>query len=82
MARKTNVSFQINSILRALIFNPLNAELNPICRLLALLAPHHIFHVNGLRVKYYYYAGERHSIHKAKVHPCTGTEAQYRPYGP
>jgi len=30
--------------------NPLNAELNPICHLLALLA-HHIFHVSGLRVK-------------------------------
>jgi len=30
--------------------NPLNAELNPICYLLALL-DHHIFHVSGLRVK-------------------------------
>jgi len=32
-------------------FNPLNAELNPICYLLALLGAHHIFHVSGLRVK-------------------------------
>ena len=32
-------------------FNPLNAELNPICHLLALLGPHLIFHVSGLRVK-------------------------------
>jgi hypothetical protein len=31
-------------------FNPLNAELNPICRLLALLGDHHIFHVSWLRV--------------------------------
>jgi len=31
-------------------FNPLNAKLNPICHLLALLN-HHIFHVSGLRVK-------------------------------
>ena len=31
-------------------FNPLNAELNPICNLLALLGAHHIFHVRGLRV--------------------------------
>jgi len=31
--------------------NPLNAELNPICHLLALLGAHHIFHVSGLRVK-------------------------------
>ena len=30
--------------------NPLNAQLNPICHLLALLA-HHILHVSGLRVK-------------------------------
>jgi hypothetical protein len=30
--------------------NPLNAELNPICHLLALLGAHHIFHVNVLRV--------------------------------
>ena len=29
-------------------FNPLNAELNPICHLLALLGPHPIFHVSGL----------------------------------
>ena len=30
--------------------NPLNAELNPNCHLLALLGAHHIFHVSGLRV--------------------------------
>ena len=30
--------------------NPLNAELNPICHLLALLGAHYIFHVSGLRV--------------------------------
>jgi len=32
-------------------FNPLNAELNPICHLLALLGAHHILHVSGIRVK-------------------------------
>jgi len=32
-------------------FNPLNAELNPICHLLALLGAHHIFHVSRIRVK-------------------------------
>jgi len=31
------------------IFNPLNAELNPICHLVALLA-HHILHVGKIRV--------------------------------
>jgi len=32
------------------VINPLNAELNPICYLLALLA-HHFFHVSSIRVK-------------------------------
>jgi hypothetical protein len=31
--------------------NPLNAKLNPICHLLALLGARHIFHVSGVRVK-------------------------------
>ena len=31
-------------------FNPLNAELNPICYLLALLEAHYIFHVSRIRV--------------------------------
>ena len=31
-------------------FNPLNAELNPICYLLTLLA-HHFLHVSRIRVK-------------------------------
>ena len=35
------------------MFNPLNAELNPICYLLALVGAHHILHVNRVRVKYY-----------------------------
>jgi len=34
------------------IINPLNAELNPICHLLALLA-HHILHVSRIRVNAY-----------------------------
>jgi len=29
---------------------PLNAQLNPICHLLALLGAHHIIHVNRVRV--------------------------------
>jgi len=31
--------------------NPLNAELNPVCHLLALLGAHHILHVSRIRVK-------------------------------
>jgi len=42
--------------------NTLNAELNPICQLLALLGAHHIFHVSGLRVN--------HVEEKAKLYYC------------
>ena len=40
-------------LLARISINPSNAELNPICHLLALLAAHHIFHVSGLRVNIY-----------------------------
>ena len=33
------------------LLNPLNAELNPICHLLALLGAHHILHISRIRVK-------------------------------
>ena len=36
---------------KRLKFNPLNAELNPICCLLALLGVHHFLHVSRIRVK-------------------------------
>jgi len=32
-------------------FNPFNAQLNPICHLLALLGAHHILHVGRIKVK-------------------------------
>jgi len=34
------------------VFNPLNAKLNPICHLLALLGGHHILYVSRVRVKF------------------------------
>ena len=34
----------------AVPFNPLNAQLNPICHMLALLEVHHILHVSRIRV--------------------------------
>jgi len=34
-----------------MIINPLNAKLNPICHLLALLGAHPIFHVSRMKVK-------------------------------
>jgi len=33
------------------LISPLNAELNPICHLLALLGAHHILHISRIRVK-------------------------------
>ena len=45
---------RITSILyedRRRLVNPLNAELNPICYLLALLGAHHFLHVSRIRVK-------------------------------
>jgi len=40
----------LSAWIRRALFNPLNAELNPICYLLALLGAHRIFHVSGLRI--------------------------------
>ena len=34
------------------LFNPLNADLNPVCHLMALLGAHHILHVSRIRVNY------------------------------
>jgi len=34
-----------------MFFNPLHAELNPMCHFLALLGVHHILHVSRKRVK-------------------------------
>jgi len=35
-----------------MFFNPLNAELNPICHLLASLGAHPILHISGIRVNF------------------------------
>jgi hypothetical protein len=44
--------FSFAKILEIVSFvNPLNAELNPICHLLALLGAHHIIHISRMRVK-------------------------------
>jgi hypothetical protein len=43
--------FQVRSSSHFLAYaNPLKAELNPICHLLALLGAHHILHVNRIMV--------------------------------
>jgi hypothetical protein len=42
-----------SNIVQALcVFNPLNANLNPTCHLLTLLAAHPILHISRIRVKH------------------------------
>ena len=48
---RTKYSTQSENHIEFFNINPINAELNPISHLLALLGAHHIFHVSGLRVK-------------------------------
>jgi hypothetical protein len=43
-------AFFVTEVKEIVTFNPLNAELNPICHLLAVLGAHHIFHVSRIRV--------------------------------
>ena len=50
--RNTNTANSVNDVQ---CINPLNAELNPICHLLAVLEAHHILHVSRIRVKMQYY---------------------------
>ena len=52
MLRYTYIACLLTIILCT--FNTLNAELNPICHLLALLGAHHILHVSRIRVKLLY----------------------------
>jgi hypothetical protein len=42
--------FLLNHTTMHVSINPLNAELNPICHLLALLGVHHFLHVSRIRV--------------------------------
>ena len=47
-ARISKLDRKTNEYIREKI-NPLNADLNPICHLLAFLGSHHIFHVSRIR---------------------------------
>ena len=50
--RGAGVGLSISSTeVKEALFNPLNAELNPIWYLLALLGAHHFLHVSRIRVK-------------------------------
>jgi len=43
--------YWVNKVQSFCVFNTLNAELNPICHLLALLGAHPLLHVSRIRVK-------------------------------
>ena len=47
--------------------NPLNADLNPVCHLLALLGAHHILHVSNISVK-----SERSRLTRQECVMCDG----------
>ena len=54
--RKICITYMVRTLILRFLdsnnaLNPLNAELNPICHLLALLGAHHILHVSRIRVK-------------------------------
>ena len=49
MGEENNLALNIDCGLW--FINPLNAELNPICYLLALLGAHHFLHVSRIKVK-------------------------------
>jgi hypothetical protein len=48
--RRTNAKLFPPAVQQYEPVNPLNAQLNPICHLLALLGAHHILHVSRIRV--------------------------------
>jgi hypothetical protein len=68
-------------------FNPLNAELNPMCHMLALLGAHPILHVSRIRVKgvitrYFCDHKERQLVHSytSTVKTWSGGKAPYGLY--
>ena len=48
---KVEMVFTFIHMYSSVLINSLNAELNPICYLLALLGAHHFLHVSRIRVK-------------------------------
>jgi hypothetical protein len=56
-AQKFNFEYTLETFEYSQCLNPLNAELNPICHLLALLGAHHIFNVSRIRVNSLFYVG-------------------------
>jgi len=48
---RVNIPVTVELRIEVFLVNTLNAELNPICHLPALLGAHHILHVSRIRVK-------------------------------
>ena len=60
-----------------ILVNPLNAELNPICHMLALLAAQHILHVSRIRVKKLETRGSRSNARRLlSLGPIEGQSVQ------
>ena len=55
---KSKTRERLSVTLHVRFFNPLNAQLNPTCYLLALLGAHHILHVSRVRVNLALAGGE------------------------
>jgi len=89
--RKIQLNVALKYLSSKLLINPLNAELNPICHLLALLGAHHILHVNRIKVKtlnpelnpiYYLLAllGAHHFLHVSRIRVKSLTLRRLMPY--
>jgi hypothetical protein len=59
------------------IIKPTNAELNPICRLLALLGAHYILHVSRIRANLYMLRAGLLLIIRRYYSVCTATDILY-----
>ena len=53
--RNSDVYLQDSKHIWVFLFNSLNAELNPICHLLALLGAHPILHISRIRVNFVHF---------------------------
>ena len=76
--------YDVYLILPAVVINPLNPELNPICHLLALLGAHHILHVSRIRINrttdFYSKINHKHSI--SNLFYCGTTFSMFRTVSP
>jgi hypothetical protein len=63
----TKYSFMVRCLRNSYAFNPLNAELNPICHLLALLGARPILHISRIRVNLMTWSRTERRLRKSVV---------------